>query len=60
MKYEVFWSYTEKSPRKYQREQWPSTEEENIERLKEAGESMPERRPVCTRCKGRTTFPKTN
>lgn len=55
-KYVVSYSLTTKARRERQKEAWPETPEDNIERLKDAGEPLEQTIPVCFRCNGNLVF----
>lgn len=52
-KYQVGFHLSDKPRRKSQEEAWPSSKEENLERLKDAGLPMDRGIPKCTRCDGK-------
>lgn len=49
-KYSVTWRWSDKSARPKEKESWPSTAEENTERLQDAGEPVERGIPKCYNC----------
>ena len=53
-KYVINYSTTFKPRRIKHKEVWPTSPEENLERLKDTGEPLEQTIPVCHRCKGKS------
>ncbi|ESZ94433.1 hypothetical protein SBOR_5151 [Sclerotinia borealis F-4128] len=49
-KYTVSWRKSSKHSRPKEKENWPATPEENLERLADAGEAVDRGIPLCSRC----------